>query len=132
MRTVKNIENNVAKMSVAQMRKIAPQYGIKNASKYKRVQLAQMLVDAMVEQENAKRAKKSNTTKRFKADKVNDSEVEALAIEMLDGIETLTDEDLFDTNRKVLIRVMKMLHCSKWYRTYDKATMVEKIKSAVA
>ena len=132
MRTVKNIENNVAKMSVAQMRKIAPQYGIKNASKYKRVQLSQMLVDAMVEQENAKCAKKSNTTKRFKADKVNDSEVEALAIEMLDGIETLTDEDLFDTNRKVLIRVMKMLHCSKWYRTYDKATMVEKIKSAVA
>ena len=132
MRTVKNIENNVAKMSVAWMRKIAPQYGIKNASKYKRVQLSQMLVDAMVEQENAKRVKKSNTTKRFKADKVNDSEVEALAIEMLDGIETLTDEDLFDTNRKVLIRVMKMLHCSKWYRIYDKATMVEKIKSAVA
>lgn len=131
MRT-NNIENEVAKMSVAQMRKVAPQYGIKNASKYKRVQLAQMLVDAMVEQENAKRAKKSNTVKRFKADKVNNSEVEALAIEMLDGIETLTDEDLFNTNRKVLIRVMKMLHCSKWYRTYDKATMVEKIKSAVA
>ena len=132
MRTVKNIENDVAKMSVAQMRKIAPQYGIKSASKYKRVQLAQMLVDAMAEQENAKHAKKSNTAKRFKADKVNDSEVEALAIEMLDGIETLTDEDLFDTNRKVLIRVMKMLHCSKWYRTYDKATMIEKIKNAVA
>ena len=132
MRTVKNIENEVAKMSVAQMRKIAPQYGIKSASKYKRVQLAQMLVDAMVEQENAKCANKSNTIKRFKADKVNDSEVEALAIEMLDGIETLTDEDLFDTNRKVLIRVMKMLHCSKWYRIYDKATMIEKIKDAVA
>ena len=35
MRT-NNIENKIGTMSVAQLRKIAPQYGIKNASKYKR------------------------------------------------------------------------------------------------
>ena len=131
----KNIENKVAQMSVAEMRKVAPKLGIKNASKYKRPELSKMLIGAMVavEQEKAKAEKKANqTNKRFKAEKVEDDEVEALATEMLDGIEQLSDTDLMKANRKVLIRVMKMLKCSKWYRTYDKATMVDKIKSAVA
>ena len=132
MRTNKAIENKIATMSVAQLRKIAPQYGIKNASKYKRVQLSEMLYDAMVEQEKAKQIKANKVAKRFKANKVTNDQVEQLAKEMLEGIESLTDQDMFDINRKVLIQVMKMLHCSKWYRTYDKATMIEKIKDAVA
>lgn len=129
MRT-NEIKKAVANMTVAEMRKVAGQYGIKNASKHKRVELEQMLVEAMVATEKAK-AKKS-TGKRVKADKVESENVEALAKEMLEGIETISAEELMQTNRKVLIVVMKMLHCSKWYRTYDKSTMVEKIKGAVA
>ena len=44
----KEIMNQVAKMTVAEMRKAASQYGIKNAKKYKRVELEQMMVEAMV------------------------------------------------------------------------------------
>ena len=129
MRT-NEIKKAVANMTVAEMRKAAGQYGIKNASKHKRVELEQMLVEAMVAAEKAK-AKKS-TGKRVKADKVENENIEALAKEMLEGIETISTEELMQTNRKVLIVVMKLLHCSKWYRTYDKSTMVEKIKGAVA
>lgn len=128
MRT-NEIKNTVAQMTVAEMRKTAGQYGIKNASKHKRVELEQMLVEAMVA---AQKTVKKSTGKRVKAAKVENESIEALAKEMLEGIETISADELMHTNRKVLIVVMKMLHCSKWYRTYDKATMVEKITSAVA
>lgn len=128
MRT-NEIKNTVAQMTVAEMRKTAGQYGIKNASKHKRVELEQMLIEAMVA---AQKTVKKSTGKRIKADKVENENIEALAKQMLEGIETISTEELMQTNRKVLIVVMKMLHCSKWYRTYDKATMVEKIASAVA
>lgn len=127
MRTT--IKNQVAKMTVAQMRKEATKYGIKNPSKYRREQLQEMLVNAMFE---ASKAKTKSAGKRIKAEQVNNEEVENLAKEMLEGIETLSEDELMHTNRKVLIVVMKMLHCSKWYRTYDKATMVNKITQAVA
>lgn len=127
MRTT--IKNQVAKMTVAQMRKEATKYGIKNPSKYRREQLQEMLVDAIVE---ASKAKAKSADKRIKAEQVNNEEVENLAKEMLEGIETLSEDELMHTNRKVLIVMMKMLHCSKWYRTYDKATMVNKITQAVA
>ena len=129
----KQIENTVAEMKVAEMRKVAGKYGIKNASKYKRVDLEQMLVDAMVKEAEVKaKEKKVKSATRKKAEAVVSEDVEALAKEMLDGIETLGKDELMKANRKVLIVVMKMLHCSKWYRTYDKATMVEKITQAVA
>lgn len=128
MRT-NEIKKAVAQMTVAEMRKAAGQYGIKNASKHKRVELEQMLVEAMVA---AQKVTKKSTDKRVKADKIENDSIEALAKEMLEGIETISADELMHTNRKVLIVVMKMLHCSKWYRTYDKATMVEKIKNAVA
>lgn len=128
MRT-NEIKKAVAQMTVAEMRKAAGQYGIKNASKHKRVELEQMLVEAMVA---AQKVTKKSIGKRVKADKVENDSIEALAKEMLEGIETISADELMHVNRKVLIVVMKMLHCSKWYRTYDKATMVEKITSAVA
>ena len=132
MRT-NEIKKVVENMTVAEMRKAAGQYGIKNASKYKRVELQQMLVDAMVAKEAAsKKTVKKATGKRAKAEKVENENIEALAKEMLEGIETLSEDQLMHTNRKVLIVVMKMLHCSKWYRTYDKATMIEKITQAIA
>ena len=128
MRT-NEIKKAVAQMTVAEMRKAAGQYGIKNASKHKRVELEQMLVEAMVA---AQKVTKKSTSKRVKADKVENDNIEALAKEMLEGIETISADELMHANRKVLIVVIKMLQCSKWYRTYDKATMVEKIKGAVA
>lgn len=132
MRT-NEIKNVVENMTVAEMRKTAGQYGIKNASKYKRVELQQMLIDAMVAKETAsKKTAKKATGKRTKAEKVENENIEALAKEMLEGIETLSEDQLMHMNRKVLIVVMKMLHCSKWYRTYDKATMIEKITQAIA
>lgn len=132
MRT-NEIKNVVENMTVAEMRKAAGQYGIKSASKYKRVELQQMLIDAMVAKEAAsKKTVKKATGKRAKAEKVENENIEALAKEMLEGIETLSEDQLMHTNRKVLIVVMKMLHCSKWYRTYDKATMIEKITQAIA
>lgn len=127
MRT-NEIKKAVENMKVAEMRKVAGKYGIKNASQYKRVELEQLLIDAMVAE-----AKKSKAVaKRVKADKVENENIEVLAKEMLEGIETLSSDDLMKVNRKVLITVMKMLHCSKWYRTYDKATMVEKIINKIA
>lgn len=129
MRT-NNIENQVNGLTVAEIRKLAVKYGIKNPSKYRRAILVPMVVEAIakVEQQKAKSAK------RVKADKVDNDQVEIIAQQLLSDIETLgvEDDQLVKVNRKVLIRVMKMLHCSKWYRTYDKATMIEKIKSAVA
>ena len=127
----KQIEAKVANMKVAEMRKEATKRGIKNVSKYKREQLSEMLVTIMVAEEDAKRAKKVKSSRK-KATEVKMEDVETLASELLEDIETIGDEELLATNRKVLIQVMKMLHCSKWYRTYDKATMVAKIKEKVA
>lgn len=129
MRT-NNIEAQVNGLTVAEIRKLAVSYGIKNPSKYRRAILVPMVVEAIAKVEQ----QKTKSAKRVKADKVNNDQVEIIAQQLLSDIETLgvEDDQLVKVNRKVLIRVMKMLHCSKWYRTYDKATMIEKIKSAVA
>jgi hypothetical protein len=129
MRT-NNIEAQVNGLTVVEIRKLAVKYGIKNPSKYRRVVLVPMVVEAIAKVEQ----KKANANKRVKADKVENDQVEIIAQQLLSDIETLGVENnqLIKVNRKVLIRVMKMLHCSKWYRTYGKATMIEKIKNAVA
>lgn len=132
----KEIMNQVAQMKVAEMRKVAGQYGIKNASKFKRVDLEKMLVDAMVAeaQTKAKAEKKAENNKksdkRYKANKVSNEQVEALANAIVEA--GMAKEELAQQNRKVLIQVMKKLHCKMWYRTYDKATMVSKIATALA
>lgn len=141
MNEIKNQVTEMAvKQTVAQLRKLAQENGIKNASKFKRVDLEPMVVAAIVnakleavraEAKATKKAvKKSNEDKRFKADKVIDEQVEALAQVIV--AEKMEQVELFQQNRKVLIVVMKMLHCKKWYRTYDKATMVSKITEAFA
>ena len=131
----KEIMNQVAQMKVAEMRKVAGQYGIKNASKFKRVDLEKMLVDAMVAEAQAKakaekKAQNKKSDKRYKATKVSNEQVEALANAIVEA--GMAKEELAQQNRKVLIQVMKMLHCKMWYRTYDKATMVSKIATALA
>lgn len=131
----KEIMNQVAQMKVAEMRKVAGQYGIKNASKFKRVDLEKMLVDAMVAEAQAKakaekKAQNKKSDKRYKAVKVSNEQVEALANAIIEA--GMAKEELAQQNRKVLIQVMKKLHCKMWYRTYDKATMVSKIATAMA
>lgn len=131
----KEIMNQVAQMKVAEMRKVAGQYGIKNASKFKRVDLEKMLVDAMVAEAQAKakaekKAQNKKSDKRYKAVKVSNEQVEALANAIVEA--GMAKEELAQQNRKVLIQVMKKLHCKMWYRTYDKATMVSKIATALA
>lgn len=131
----KEIMNQVAQMKVAEMRKVAGQYGIKNASKFKRVDLEKMLVDAMVAEAQAKakaekKAQNKKSDKRYKATKVSNEQVEALANAIVEA--GMAKEELAQQNRKVLIQVMKKLHCKMWYRTYGKATMVSKIATALA
>ena len=131
----KEIMNQVAQMKVAEMRKVAGQYGIKNASKFKRVDLEKVLVDAMVAEAQAKakaekEAQNKKSNKRYKATKVSNKQVEALANAIVEA--GMAKEELAQQNRKVLIQVMKKLHCKMWYRTYDKATMVSKIATALA
>lgn len=141
MNEIKNqVTEMAATQTVAQLRKLAQENGIKNASKFKRVDLEPMVIAAIVnakleavkaEAKATKKAvKKSNEDKRFKADKVIDEQVEALAQVIV--AEKMEQVELFQQNRKVLIVVMKMLRCKKWYRTYDKATMVSKITEAFA
>ena len=129
----KEIMNTVANMKVAEMRKVAGQYGIKNASRYKRVDLEAMLVEAMVEEAKAK-AKVTKSGKAKKAEKVEDEAVVVMASELVKQLQSdaVAIEELMAQNRKVLITVMKTLHCKRWYRTYDKATMVSKIIEATA
>ena len=150
---VAEIRTEVEGMKVAEMRKTASNYGVKNASKYKRVELVEKLVaqmtavqKSMVEAEEeakakaAKAAKKANKAqkkqnngdKRYKATKVENEDVEALVEELLGKTEEqFRQVNLFDVNRKVLIELMKKLHCTLWYRTYDKPTMVAKINAVV-
>lgn len=139
------VSDTVNKMTVVEMRKAAVEYGIKNAKKYRRVELANKLCNQMVavkessiraEAENAEKekraAKAKDTNKRYKADKIANGDVAKLAGTIMNAThDEVKAMDLFNVNRKVLIEVMKQLHCTKWYRTYDKPTMVAKITAAL-
>ena len=58
--------------------------------------------------------------------------MDALVNEILSATPAQVDAmDLYSVNRKVLIEVMKQLHCELWYRTYDKPTMIAKITVAL-
>ena len=144
----------VEAMTVAEMRKAAPELGIKNARQYKREVLSQMVVEAMAAkkeqeleaQKAAKKSEKKSTSKksnkaankaeksekRYKAVKVDEDDVDGLVNEILSATPEEVDAmDLYNVNRKVLIEVMKQLHCKLWYRTYDKPTMIAKITVAL-
>lgn len=130
-------------MKVVELRKTATQFAIKNPSQYKRVQLESLIIDCVVAeakkaQATKKKAVKVKATKkmdtRVKAEKVSDEQVQAIANVLAQTVikREVSVTDLMATNRKVLIRVMKALQCKNWYRTYDKATMVQLIIGATA
>ena len=135
------IEAKVSKMTVAELRKLGPKYGVKNAKSYKRAELVEKVVDALVAEvvakyeakaaakaaEAPKAVKDNSKDKRYKAVKLDD---DALVKQIADDIVTngfSRDTDPYKVNRKVLIIVMKKLRCPKWYRTYDKPTMLAMI-----
>ena len=131
----KQIKDAVAQMTVAQMRKAASKVGIKNASKYKREELEPVLIEALIAEVRIRLEAEKQTGKKVKAKKavkVEEGIVDILATEIVENLNQFTKEELLEQNRKVLIVVMKMLHCERWYRTYDKATMVKKITEAAA
>lgn len=154
---IENMKNEVAAyvdgLKVVEMRKAAQDMGIKNVKKYRRPELTEKLIAAIVEvrkaaiveayeaelkaqeqKENKKAAKKEQkaTGKRYKATKVEENEVDELVNTILRATPAEIDAmDLYNVNRKVLIKVMKELHCKLWYRTYDKPTMVIKITAAL-
>lgn len=154
---IENMQNEVTAyvdgLKVVEMRKAAQDMGIKNVKKYRRPELTEKLIAAIVEvrkaaiveayeaelkaqeqKENKKAAKKEQkaTGKRYKATKVEENEVDELVNTILRATPAEIDTmDLYNVNRKVLIKVMKELHCKLWYRTYDKPTMVIKITAAL-
>lgn len=162
----KEIMSQVAAMKVVEMRKVASQYGIKSASKYRRAELEKVLVEAMFDamlkaakekaaaeraaekeaaakaaEEKAAKRNDKNTKKNAKVTKKSDKRYKAANLKATkEEIEAMADDivnknfgvmDFMEVNRKVLIVVMKKLHCEKWYRTYDKPTMVKKIMAAM-
>lgn len=157
---IENMQNEVVAyvdgLKVVEMRKAAQDMGIKNVKKYRRPELAEKLIAAITEvrrtaiveayeaelkaqeqKENKKAAKKEKkeqkaTGKRYKATKVEENEVDELVNTILRATPAEIDAmDLYNVNRKVLIKVMKELHCKLWYRTYDKPAMVVKITAAL-
>ena len=144
------IQTKVNKMTVAELRKLAPKYGVKNARSYKRPELVEKVVAALVSEVVAKfeakakakaeaeakakpakapkvpKAEGEKAEKRYKANKLHpEANIEQIAEEIIaNGFD---DNDPYKINRKVLIAVMKKLHCTKWYRTYDKPTMLAMI-----
>lgn len=142
---VNDAEAYAASLKVVDLRTVAKEYGIKSAKQYKRVVLEVMVANKVAEawianyhdelqrkaNKQSKQSKaKGNTTKRYKAEKVVGEDVAVAANAIVSAKPNA--EFLYQQNRKVLIDVMKMLHCEKWYRTYDKDTMVAKITSAFA
>lgn len=177
---VAQVTEQVEAMKVAEMRKQASVFAIKNAKQYKREELAAKLIERMVAVEKstieaqeeadakaakdaekqvkaekatkkakadatekkatkkaAKKAEKAEGTeekkdKRYKAEKVDEDAVDKLVEEIVGATPAEVEAmDLYNINRKVLIEVMKQLHCKLWYRTYDKPTMIAKITIAL-
>lgn len=150
--TLQTIDELLNNKSVAELRKMAPKYGIKSASKYRRPVLVSLLADALEQEykahlaeEQAKQPKekkakaKSKGTKAIKgSNKAEDVENDvAQVIEYLDGrahndSPEYIKDILLVYGRQTLIRVMANYKVKGWYRIYNKYVMVEKLAEVVA
>lgn len=147
--TLKTINELLDSKSVSELRKMAPKYGIKSASKYRRPALVSLLADAIEQEykarlveEQAKQPKASKPTKKY--DYKPDAEMVSKQVEdgntYLLGIHALgcvDDRDnavvvLVALNRQALIRLMKSWGVKGWYRIYDKATMIDRLLAVAA
>lgn len=136
------IQKTITDMTVVEMRKVAKEFGIKNAKQYRRPELAEKLFAAMVtkaEEEikaEAKAAKKSQKGMK-KSPKGSNKNTEADVAEVEKFLASCngdtTREYIFNIlmvyGRNVLIRVMKSHKVKGWYRIYDKPTMISKLIS---
>lgn len=154
--TLQTINKLLNGKSVSELRKMAPKYGIKSASKYRRPVLVSLLADALEQEykarlaeEQAKQSKekqpkkapkeKKASTKAIKgSNKAEDVENDvAQVIEYLDGRahndspEYIKDA-LLVYGRQTLIRVMATYKIKGWYRICNKYVMVEKLAEVVA
>lgn len=147
--TLKTINELLDSKSVSELRKMAPKYGIKSASKYRRPALVSLLADAIEQEykarlveEQAKQPKASKSTKKYgyKPDaemvskQVEDGNTYLLGIHALGCVD---DRDnavvvLVALNRQALIRLMKSWGVKGWYRIYDKATMIDRLLAVAA
>ena len=147
--TLKTINELLGSKSVSELRKMAPKYGIKSASKYRRPALVSLLVDAIEQEykarlaeEQAKQPKASKSTKKYDykpnaemvSKQVEDGNTYLLGIHALGCVD---DRDnavvvLVALNRQALIRLMKSWGVKGWYRIYDKATMVDRLLAVAA
>lgn len=154
--TLQTIDELLNSKSVSELRKMAPKYGIKSASKYRRPVLVSLLADALEQEYKARLAeeqakqpkeKKSKKTPKEKkastkaikgSNKAEDVENDvAQVIEYLDGrAHNDSPEYIKDVllvyGRQTLIRVMATYKIKGWYRIYNKYVMVEKLAEVVA
>lgn len=147
--TLKTINELLDSKSVSELRKMAPKYGIKSASKYRRPALVSLLADAIEQEykarlveEQAKQPKASKPAKKYDykpnaemvSKQVEDGNTYLLGIHALGCVD---DRDnavvvLVALNRQALIRLMKSWGVKGWYRIYDKATMVDRLLAVAA
>lgn len=147
--TMKTINELLDSKSVSELRKMAPKYGIKSASKYRRPALVSLLADAIEQEykarlveEQAKQPKASKPAKKYDykpnaemvSKQVEDGNTYLLGIHALGCVD---DRDnavvvLVALNRQALIRLMKSWGVKGWYRIYDKATMVDRLLAVAA
>lgn len=124
------IKKTVKAMTVAEMRKVASQYNIKNAKKFKRVDLEQMIIDAMVE------ANKKSNKKSYKGQYTHKQDRLAKIDSFSDKVEQVVKGTMglamesFETD--VLQEAMRILKIKGWYRIYKRSTMIEMICEATA
>ena len=159
--TLQTINELLNGKSVSELRKMAPKYGIKSASKYRRPVLVSLLANAIEQEYKARLAeeqakqpkeKKSKKTPKEKQPKEKKASTKAIkgsnkaedvendvaqVIEYLDGRahndspEYIKDA-LLVYGRQTLIRVMATYKIKGWYRIYNKYVMVEKLAEVVA
>lgn len=159
--TLQTINELLDSKSVSELRKMAPKYGIKSASKYRRPVLVSLLADAIEQEYKARLAeeqakqpkeKKSKKTPKEKQPKEKKTSTKAIkgsnkaedvendvaqVIEYLDSRahndspECIKDA-LLVYGRQTLIRVMATYKIKGWYRIYNKYVMVEKLAEVVA
>lgn len=104
------------------------------AKEAKKAQKAEKATKKVSEKKADKKAEDTaeKKDKRYKAEKVDEDAVDKLVEEIVSATPAQVEAmDLYNINRKVLIEVMKQLHCKLWYRTYDKPTMIAKITVAI-
>lgn len=136
------IQNTLTNMTVVEMRKVAKEFGIKNAKQYRRPELFEKLFAAMMAKAEEELKAEAKTNKKSqkgmkKSPKGSNKNTESDVVKVEKFLASCngetTREAIFNAlmvyGRTVLIRVMKSYKVKGWYRIYDKPTMISKLIS---